>query len=120
MNRQFWGYSARGVLPVLDEAAAAAGRPIKVYAHDADMTFGAYRRAGLVSGRIQVTGTEEAGVRASELAIVVHELHFNRHDYMIWEEYGTVQPVFVLRSRGVPLVTVYRRSAAPRPPGPAR
>ena len=67
----------------------------------------------LLSGRIQVTATEEAGVRASELAIVVHELHFNRHDYMIWKEYGTVQPVFVLRSRGVPLVTVYRRSAAP-------
>jgi hypothetical protein len=54
-------------------------------------------------------------VHASELALVVHELHFNRHDYMIWEEYGTVQPVFVLRYRGVPLVTLYRRpAAAPR------
>jgi hypothetical protein len=114
MNRQFWGYSAHGVLPFLNEQAAAGGK-LELYAHDADMTFGAYRREGEVSPRIHVTGREEQGVKASDLALVVHELHFNRHDYMIWEEYGTVQPVYVLRYRGVPLVTVYRRpAAAPR------
>jgi len=40
---------------------------------------------------------------------VIHERHFNRHDYLIWRSYGTVQPVFVLRTAGVPIVSVYRR-----------
>jgi hypothetical protein len=42
---------------------------------------------------------------------VIHERHFNRHDYMIWASYGTVAPVFVLRHDGVPIVSVYRRPA---------
>jgi hypothetical protein len=40
---------------------------------------------------------------------VIHERHFRRHDFMIWQSYGTVQPVFVLRFDGVPIVSVYRR-----------
>jgi hypothetical protein len=55
------------------------------------------------------SGREEGGVASSRFAIVVHELHFNRHDYMIWNAYGTVQPVFVLRVDGVPVVSVYER-----------
>ena len=51
----------------------------------------------------------EAGVASSQLAIVIHELHFNRHDYLIWKSYGTVRPVFVLRTEGVPIVSVYKR-----------
>ena len=38
-----------------------------------------------------------------DYALVIHEKHFNRHDYMIWKSYGTVQPVFVLRAAGVPI-----------------
>jgi len=115
MNRQFWGYAARGVLPFLDAEAAASPEPLKVYAHDADMTFATYQREGLLSRRIRVTAREETGITNSDLALVVHERHFNRHDFMIWSTYGTVQPVLVLRSDGVPLVSVYRR---PRPPSP--
>jgi hypothetical protein len=54
-------------------------------------------------------GHEGAGIAASRYAIVVHEKHFNRHDYMIWKSYGTVKPVFVLRAAGVPIVSVYQR-----------
>jgi hypothetical protein len=54
-------------------------------------------------------GHEGAGVAASQYAIVVHEKHFNRHDYMIWKAYGTVKPAFVLRAAGVPIVSVYKR-----------
>jgi len=54
-------------------------------------------------------GHEGYGVERSNLALVVHEKHFNRHDYLIWKSYGTVRPVFVLRSQGVPIVTVYKR-----------
>jgi hypothetical protein len=28
---------------------------------------------------------------------------------MIWQSYKTVQPVFVLRAAGVPIVSVYKR-----------
>lgn len=51
---------------------------------------------------------------SSQLALVVHERHFNRHDYMIWAAYRTVRPVFVLRVDGVPVVTVYERPATGR------
>jgi hypothetical protein len=56
-------------------------------------------------------GSERQGVRRSKFAIVIHEKHFNRHDYMIWEEYGTVRPIHVLTFAGVPLVSVYERPA---------
>jgi len=110
MNRQFWGYSARGVLPFLNEARRRNKQPIlPVYFHDADMTIGWYQRAGLLDRRIRNSGREGRGIAQSQYAIVVHELHFNRHDYMIWKSYGTVQPVYVLTTDGVPIVSVYAR-----------
>jgi 4-amino-4-deoxy-L-arabinose transferase-like glycosyltransferase len=103
MNRQFWGVSARGVLPFI-----AAQFPTRVYSHDASPAWGWYHRLGLIRG-FPDSGPEAIGVDRSNLALVIHEKHFNRHDYMIWKSYGTVQPVFVLRSGGVPIVTVYKR-----------
>lgn len=117
MNRQFWGYAARGVLPVLRAEAPPAGAPARpVYTHDASPAWGWYRKAGLVPASLPDAGREESGVARSALAIVIHELHFNRHDYLVWDAYGTVQPSYVLRFDGVPLVSVYRRPAAPTPP----
>ncbi len=110
MNRQFWGESARGVLPFLRTRAPAAGAASKpVYSHDASPAWGIYLRDGLLPRTMPDSGREEGGVASSRLAIVVHELHFNRHDYMIWNAYGTLQPVFVLRVDGVPVVSVYQR-----------
>ncbi len=117
MNRQFWGVSARGVLPYLDQHAPAAGEPpVKVYAHDASPAWGLYRELGLLAPGLPHAGQEAAGIRASQIALVIHELHFNRHDYLIWDAYGTVQPAFVLTHQGVPLVSVYLRSLGGRPP----
>lgn len=104
MNRQFWGISARGVLPYL-----ATQPPGRVYSHDASPAWGYYMKWGLLPGGYPDSGREEGGVARSQYALVIHELHFNRHDYLIWASYGTVQPVFVLRSAGVPVVSVYRR-----------
>ncbi len=110
MNRQFWGYAAKGVLPFLrTQAPSALDPPRPVYSHDASPAWGWYQRDGEVLAGMPDAGPEQLGVDRSELAIVVHELHFNRHDYMIWKSYGTVQPVFVLRADGVPIVSVYRR-----------
>lgn len=117
MNRQFWGMAARGVLPVLDaRARGTAVRP--VYTHDASPAWGWYQKLGLVSGKLVDAGGEYVdgtgawrapGVEHSELAIVIHERHFARHDYLVWDAYGTVQPIFVLRADGVPIVSVYER-----------
>ncbi len=110
MNRQFWGYSARGVLPWLNERAPAKGEPpARVYSHDASPAWGVYKREGLLAPGLPDAGREVAGIRKSKYALVIHELHFNRHDYLIWKAYGTVKPVFVLRTDGVPIVTVYER-----------
>jgi hypothetical protein len=83
--------------------------PGAVYTHDASPAWGWYMRLGMLPRLYPDAGHEVEGISRSKLAIVVHEKHFNRHDYLIWKSYGTVQPVFVLRSDGVPIVTVYKR-----------
>jgi hypothetical protein len=106
MNRQFWGVAARGVLPELARLEPAGGF---VYTHDAAPAWGYYHREGLLPKNLKDAGWEQMGIDRSKLAIVIHEKHFNRHDFLIWQSYKTVQPVFVLRSDGVPIVSVYRR-----------
>jgi hypothetical protein len=110
MNRQFWGVAARGVLPRLAAEAAPSGNTY-VYTHDASPAWGIYQQQGLVPRTLLDAGWEQAGIDRSQLAIVIHERHFNRHDYLIWNAYGTVQPIYVLRAGGVPIVSVYRRPA---------
>jgi hypothetical protein len=108
MNRQFWGLAAGGVLPRLTDEAPATGTTA-VYTHDASPAWGVYQRLGRVPARLVDAGWEQAGIARSQLAFVIHELHFNRHDYLIWSAYRTVQPVYVLCSDGVPIVSLYRR-----------
>jgi 4-amino-4-deoxy-L-arabinose transferase-like glycosyltransferase len=108
MNRQFWGVAIRGALPRLAAAARSSG-PTYVYTHDASPAWGIYQREGLVPRTLLDAGWEQAGIDRSDLAVVIHELHFNRHDYLIWKSYGTVRPVDVLTSDGVPIVSLYRR-----------
>jgi 4-amino-4-deoxy-L-arabinose transferase-like glycosyltransferase len=104
MNRQFWGVAARGVLPVLEQQP-----PGPVYSHDASPAWGWYQRFGDLAKGYPDAGQEGGGISASTYALVIHEKHFNRHDYMIWKAYGTVRPMFVLRSDGVPIVSLYKR-----------
>lgn len=113
MNRQFWGVAARGVLPFL-----ATQPPGRVYSHDASPAWGWYMRLGLLPRAYPDSGHEAGGVAGSQYALVIHEKHFNRHDYLVWKSYGTVQPVFVLRSGGVPIVSVYKRPPPAPPPAP--
>ena len=115
MNRQFWGVSARGVLPYLDQYAPAPGKPpVPVYSHDAQPAWPFYRRAGLLRPGLPDAGHETAGIARSRIALVIHELHFRRHDFLIWRSFGTLQPAYVLTFDGVPLVSVYLRPGLPR------
>ena len=106
MNRQFWGVAVRGVLPDLARLAPTGAQ---VYTHDAAPAWGYYVREKLLPKNLKDAGWEQMGIDRSQLAIVIHEKHFNRHDYMIWQTYKTVQPVLVLRSDGVPIVSIYKR-----------
>ncbi|MBW2734673.1 MAG: hypothetical protein JRH20_19980, partial [Deltaproteobacteria bacterium] len=110
LNRQFWGYAPRQVLPWLNTHLAPRKR---VYFHD--MNYGAYRayvRQGLMRPDITYSGYEHPGIDSSAAAMVVHELHFNKYDYWIWQAYGDPIPAKVLTLDGVPLVSVYARKGA--------
>jgi Dolichyl-phosphate-mannose-protein mannosyltransferase len=107
MNRQFWGVAARGALPMLAKLAPRGG---PVYSHDASPAWGFYQKLGRLPKNLPDAGHEEAGIARSKLAIVIHEKHFNRHDYLVWKSYGSVQPAYVLRASGVPIVSIYRRN----------
>lgn len=110
MNRQFWGISARGVLPYLNQLAPDQGaRARPVYSHDASPAWSRYRSEGLLAPGLPDAGHERHGVTRSRIALIIHERHFRRHVYMVWDAYGTVQPAYVLRFQGVPLVSVYVR-----------
>jgi Dolichyl-phosphate-mannose-protein mannosyltransferase len=112
MNRQFWGVAARGALPILARVApAGVVGPAPVYAHDASPAWGFYQKLDQLPPTRPDAGHEQAGIARSQLAIVIHERHFNRHDYLIWSAYHTVQPRYVLRSAGVPIVSIYARPA---------
>jgi hypothetical protein len=107
MNRQFWGYSTRGVLGWLDRHAP---KNAMVYWHDTNQPIlNANVREGLMRDDLHNTGLEEPGVRASTIAMVIHEKHFNKYEYWIWDFYGTARPSLVLDDEGVPIVTLYER-----------
>jgi 4-amino-4-deoxy-L-arabinose transferase-like glycosyltransferase len=107
MNRQFWGYSVGGLLRWFNETLPPQ---TKIYLHDWNHdSFEIYLRDGQLRSDLQDAGMEMPGVNNSSTALVIHELHFNKYEYMIWDAYRTVQPAKVLTLDGVPLVTVYRR-----------
>jgi hypothetical protein len=113
MNRQFWGYPTRGIL---DWINSNSNPNAPVYWHDTNQAqLNMDVRIGLLRPDIRNTGLEEPGVQASDIAMVIHEKHFNKYEYWIWDFYGTAQPQLVLDDEGVPIVTVYQRpSRKPR------
>jgi hypothetical protein len=107
MNRQFWGYSVRGLLPWLNQRLPPNAR---LYLHDWNHdAYLVYLRERLLRPDIQDAGMEDPGIGGSDAALVIHEKHFDRYEYRIWSAYGTIQPAEVLTVDGVPLVTVYLR-----------
>lgn len=108
LNRQFWGYAPRQLLPWINESFP---KRANVYFHDLNhSSYGAYLRDGLLREDIRYAGMERGAIRASSHAMVIHELHFAKYDYWIWDAYGSPRPSRVLTLDGVPLVTVYERN----------
>jgi hypothetical protein len=71
-----------------------------------DTTAGAWammQRDGLIPSNIR----SAPSMSTANLVLVHHEAHFNEVDYQVWVAYGSVQPAFVLRYDGVPIISVY-------------
>ena len=110
LNRQFWGYAPRQLLPWINDRLPDNAR---VYWHDVSPdAHRAYIHDGLLRQDIRYTGLERPAIDGSDYAMVVHELHFNKYDYWIWDSYGRADPVQVLALDGVPLVSLYARRPA--------
>lgn len=114
MNRQFWGYSVRGLMPTLNQLAPPGAA---IYFHDANWPLlQMSMKDGLLRRDLRDSGIEEPGVRAAQLGLVIHEKHFNKYEYWLWDAFGTTRPSAVLTHEGVPLVTLYSRPGLPPPP----
>lgn len=101
MNRQFWGFTTGSLVPWLNEHVPERG---SVWICDTTPTaFHMLQRDGLLRDDVRVSWD----LAAADYAIVHHEDHFNIVDFQIWEVYGRVDPVYVLRYDGVPIVSVY-------------
>jgi hypothetical protein len=104
LNRQFWGYPARQLLPWINRTFA---RGAQVHFHDViGYAYNQYRKEGLLRRDIFNSGMEQPAINRSRYAIVIHEVHFNKYEYWIWDAYKTPIPLKVLTLDGVPLVTV--------------
>ena len=105
MNRQFWGFTT-GSLAEWITAKLPDGGAVWI----CDTTHGAWammQRDGLIPSDIGVASS----MSSADLVLVHHEAHFNEVDYQAWVAYGSVQPVFVLRYDGVPIISVYENPA---------
>jgi hypothetical protein len=121
MNRQFWGNSTRALLPWLNANVEPGSL---VYFHDTNHeAYLTYVRSGLLRRDIRHTSGDEASIRSSKYALIIHERHWGKHEAWIWEAYGTTTPIHVMTRDGVPIISVYKRPwkvptpKPPRPPG---
>ena len=101
MNRQFWGFTTGSLVPWFNRTLAPNA---SVWICDSTYTaFHMLQRDDRLREDIRVAWD----LRSADYAIVHHEDHFNIVDFQIWEAFGRVDPVYVLRYDGVPIVSVY-------------
>lgn len=110
LNRHFWGYAVRGLFPTFNREV----RPnASVYFHDANwLMLQMSMKDGLLRRDIYDSGMEEAGVRAADLGLVLHERHFNKYEYWLWDAFASTRPLAVVTHQGVPVATLYTRPGA--------
>jgi 4-amino-4-deoxy-L-arabinose transferase-like glycosyltransferase len=102
MNRQFWGFTTRSLVPYLREVLPAGGT---LYVCDTIYwSFDMLVRDGWLSDSFRIT----YDISRADYALVHHEKHFAEVDHQIWTTYGNVQPVHVLQYDGVPIISVYK------------
>ena len=102
MNRQFWGFTTRSLVPYLLEVLPNGGT---LYLCDTLYTsFQMLIRDGHLPATFRATGD----IARADYALVHHEKHFAEVDHQIWTTYRSVQPAHVLLYDGVPIISVYK------------
>ena len=102
MNRQFWGFTTRSLVPYLREVLPNGGQ---LYVCDTIYwAFDMLIRDGHLPPSFRATGD----IARADYALVHHEKHFAEVDHQIWTTYGHVQPAHVLLYDGVPIISVYK------------
>jgi len=102
MNRQFWGFTTRSLVPYLLEVLPQGGT---LYVCDTIYrAFDMLIRDRHLPPSFHITGD----IALADYALVHHEKHFAEVDQQIWTTYGSVQPAHVLLYDGVPIISVYK------------
>jgi len=105
MNRQFWGFTTGSLASWISEKLPEGGS-----VWTCDTTHGSWamlQRDGIIASTVRPASS----MSDADLVLVHHEAHFNEVDYQAWVAFGSVQPVFVLRYDGVPVISVYENPA---------
>jgi 4-amino-4-deoxy-L-arabinose transferase-like glycosyltransferase len=102
MNRQFWGFTTRSLVPYLKQVLPNGG---SLYV--CDTIYGSFEML-IRDGHLPATFRPTADIARADYALVHHEKHFAEVDHQIWTTYGHVQPAHVLLYDGVPIISVYK------------
>jgi hypothetical protein len=107
LNRQFWGFTTGSLIPWFN---AYAPQGAGVYIHDTTYeSWEMHQRDGWLRPDLHAVWQVGEG----HYAIVHHELHMNEVDYQIWMAFQSPRVEHVLTYDGVPIVSVYQKSASP-------
>lgn len=103
MNRQFWGFTTRSLLPWINKNAPPNAR---IYFHDTTWTsYDMYKREGLLRKDINWSNT----ITGSDLSMIHLEQHFIFREHDVWEWTGTATPSYVVSHQGVAILPIYKR-----------
>jgi hypothetical protein len=109
MPRTFWGGDARALLPTLNAEAAANASVFSDRMNYDD--FRAYQRDGLLRADLRWV----ADLRQADWSFANHQREYQDTEYKIWAMTKTHKPEATVTFDGVPIVSLYRVRALPRP-----
>ncbi len=112
LHRNFWGHSARAVLPFVNANVEKRGQ---VWWHNTTRgSFEDYKRDGRLRDDVLYTGDWTAPW--SNWAVYEEQMNKLPEEVDVWRAYGTDWPVGGYFLDGVQLVSVYHRPEPPKPP----
>lgn len=102
MNRQFWGFTTRSLVPYLREVLPNGGT-----LYICDTLYTSFQML-IRDGHLPASFRPTPDIARADYALVHHEKHFAEVDHQIWTTYRSVQPAHVLLYDGVPIISVYK------------
>jgi hypothetical protein len=108
MNRQFWGFTTRSLVPWFLETMPKGGS-----LYICDTLYSAFQML-IRDGHLPATFRAVPDIARADYALVHHEKHFAEVDHQIWTTYRTVKPAHVLLYDGVPIISVYKNPRSSR------